>query len=34
VGKVSKHAKNKNKKMANKEALQYYIKQALKLDSK
>jgi hypothetical protein len=34
VGKVSKHVKIKNVKDFNKEALRYYIKQALELDSK
>jgi hypothetical protein len=33
VGKVSKHVKIKNPQEINKEALEYYIKQALKLDS-
>ena len=34
VGKVSKHVKIKNMDTVNKEALKYYIKQALELDSK
>jgi hypothetical protein len=34
VGKVSKHVKIKNLKDINKAALEYYIKQALKLDAK
>lgn len=34
VGKSSKHAKIKNLDGANKEALRYYIKQALELDKK
>jgi len=34
VGKVSKHVKIKNMDIVNKEALRYYIKQALELDSK
>ena len=33
VGKVSKHVKIKNLKDANKAALRYYIKQALRLDA-
>ncbi|MBI4302863.1 MAG: DUF1801 domain-containing protein [Chloroflexi bacterium] len=33
VGKVSKHVKIMNLKDANKDALRYYIKQALKLDT-
>lgn len=32
VGKVSKHIKLKNLKDANREAIRYYIKQALKFD--
>ena len=34
VGKVSKHVKIKNLADANKEALRYYIKQALEFDAK
>jgi len=34
VGKVSKHVKIKNLDNVNKEALEYYIKQALELDNK
>lgn len=34
VGKVSKHVKIKSMDTVNKEALKYYIKQALELDSK
>ena len=34
VGKSSKHVKIKNLDGANKEALKYYIKQALELDKK
>jgi hypothetical protein len=34
VGKVSKHVKIRNLKEANKTALKYYIKQALKFDKK
>jgi hypothetical protein len=34
VGKVSKHVKIKNLTEANKDALRYYIKQALELDAK
>jgi hypothetical protein len=34
VGKVSKHVKIKNLKDIDKAALEYYIKQALKLDTK
>jgi hypothetical protein len=33
VGKVSKHVKVKNPEEINKEALEYYIKQALELDA-
>jgi len=34
VGKVSKHVKIKNLADANKDALRYYIKQALEFDAK
>src|SRR3989304_6403128 len=34
VGKVSKHVKIKNLAAANKDALRYYIKQALEFDAK
>jgi hypothetical protein len=34
VGKKSKHVKIKNAQEMNREALEYYIKQALELDEK